>query len=132
MHAIADGRTTRIYHTGRQRRSPNSGPEVTVILPVSRRYWRKPSGAETTNIRMEGFAIIAALKHAIGEPCEIYSDSEFGSKLLPSGQFRGKRNTKKSGGHQELRYRPGSRAIIRRSPPPFTFTGSFLGPVQSV
>jgi len=32
---------------------------------------------ETTNIRMEGFAVIAALKDAGGSPCKIYTDSEF-------------------------------------------------------
>lgn len=33
--------------------------------------------ANSTNIRMEGFAIIAALKDAAGQPCKIYTDSEF-------------------------------------------------------
>lgn len=37
----------------------------------------EPSGAETTNIRMEGYAILAALKHAGGELCQIHTDSEF-------------------------------------------------------
>lgn len=37
----------------------------------------EPGGGETTNIRMEGFAIIAALKQANGQECEIYTDSEF-------------------------------------------------------
>ena len=37
---------------------------------------------ETTNIRMEGQAIIAALKDAAGEPCQIYSDSEFWIKVI--------------------------------------------------
>ena len=32
---------------------------------------------DTTNIRMEGLAIIAAIKDAGGEHCEIYTDSEF-------------------------------------------------------
>ncbi|MEI7632340.1 MAG: ribonuclease H [bacterium] len=32
---------------------------------------------DTTNIRMEGLAIIAALKDSAGEHCEIYTDSEF-------------------------------------------------------
>ncbi len=32
---------------------------------------------ETTNIRMEGLAIIAALNDANNEHCEIYTDSEF-------------------------------------------------------
>lgn len=36
----------------------------------------------TTNIRMEGRAIIEALKDAKGEPCQIYSDSEFWIKVI--------------------------------------------------
>lgn len=31
----------------------------------------------STNIRMEASALIAAMKHADGEPCAIYTDSEF-------------------------------------------------------
>ena len=42
----------------------------------------EPGGGETTNIRMEGLAIIAALKDAGGAPCEIYSDSEFWIKVI--------------------------------------------------
>ena len=42
----------------------------------------EPGGGETTNIRMEGFAIIAALKDAAGAQCEIYSDSEFWIKVI--------------------------------------------------
>ena len=67
-----------IYHTDGSA-SPNPGPGgYSVILngkPVF--LGSEPSGAETTNIRMEGFAIIAALKHANGAVCEIYTDSEF-------------------------------------------------------
>ena len=33
--------------------------------------------AQSTNIRMEGLAIIAALKDAAGAPCTIHTDSEF-------------------------------------------------------
>jgi ribonuclease HI len=59
--------------------SPNPGPGgFAVILdekPVM--LGGEPSGKITTNIRMEGFAIIAALEHASGEACKIYSDSEF-------------------------------------------------------
>jgi ribonuclease HI len=36
----------------------------------------------TTNIRMEGLAIMAALKDAAGEPCQIYSDSELWIKII--------------------------------------------------
>ena len=37
----------------------------------------EPGGGQTTNIRMEGYAIMAALTDADGAACEIYSDSEF-------------------------------------------------------
>ena len=59
--------------------SPNPGPGGFAVVsdgePVV--LGGEPSGAHTTNIRMEGFAIIAALKAADGKPCEIYTDSEF-------------------------------------------------------
>ena len=59
--------------------SPNPGPGGFAAIqdgkPVA--LGGEPSGEHTTNIRMEGFAIIAALKHAGGEPCQIYTDSEF-------------------------------------------------------
>ena len=35
------------------------------------------SEAESTNIRMEGLAMIAAIEYAAGEELEIHSDSEF-------------------------------------------------------
>lgn len=37
---------------------------------------------ETTNIRMEGKALIAAIKYASDEGCEIHSDSEFWINVL--------------------------------------------------
>lgn len=36
----------------------------------------------TTNIRMEGSALIAAIKYAKNEPCEIHTDSEFWVNVL--------------------------------------------------
>lgn len=65
--------------------SPNPGPGgYAVILdnkPVA--LGGEPSGAhETTNIRMEGYALMAALRLAGGEPCNIYSDSEFWINVL--------------------------------------------------
>ena len=36
----------------------------------------------TTNIRMEGRAIVAALKDAAGQPCQVYSDSELWIKII--------------------------------------------------
>lgn len=59
--------------------SPNPGPGgYAVILngkPVA--LGTEPDGSQTTNIRMEGFAIMAAIKHAAGERCQIFTDSEF-------------------------------------------------------
>ena len=56
--------------------SPNPGPGGFAVLENG-----KPVvlGAEnpSTNIRMEGLAMIAAIEYAKGEPVEIHSDSEF-------------------------------------------------------
>ena len=59
----------------------------------------EPSGAQTTNIRMEGLAIIAALKDADGAACEIFSDSEFWIKVITIWSVPWEKNGwKKKGG----------------------------------
>lgn len=67
-----------IYHTDGSA-SPNPGPGGYAVVKDSQpvALGADPIFKETTNIRMEGYAIIAALEHADGQPCEIYSDSEF-------------------------------------------------------
>lgn len=61
--------------------SPNPGPGGYAVLengqPVA--LGRE---AESTNIRMEGLAMIAAIKYAGEEGCEIHSDSEFWINVL--------------------------------------------------
>lgn len=59
----------------------------------------EPDGSETTNIRMEGFAIIAALKDADGAECEIFTDSEFWIKVITIWSINWEKNgwKKKSG-----------------------------------
>lgn len=61
--------------------SPNPGPGGFAVIKDM-----KPavlgSASETTNIRMEGLAIVAALKDANGEPCQIFSDSELWIKII--------------------------------------------------
>ena len=56
--------------------SPNPGPGGFAVLEEG-----KPvvlgSEANSTNIRMEGLAMIAAIEYAAGEELEIHSDSEF-------------------------------------------------------
>ena len=59
--------------------SPNPGPGGFAVIRDGKPYiiGGEPSGAETTNIRMEGMAIMTALLDADGEECQIYTDSEF-------------------------------------------------------
>lgn len=56
--------------------SPNPGPGGFAVIADGKpvRLGHEPS---TTNIRMEGRALIAALQYADGKPCTIYTDSEF-------------------------------------------------------
>jgi len=54
---------------------------------------------DTTNIRMEGFAIIAALKDADGAECTIYTDSEFWINVITKWSIAWEaKGWKKSGG----------------------------------
>lgn len=60
--------------------SPNPGPGGFAVLEkINEQITPVALGSEphTTNIRMEGLAIIAAIKYAGTEGCEIHSDSEF-------------------------------------------------------
>ncbi len=56
--------------------SPNPGPGGFAVIengqPVA-----LGADKDSTNIRMEGLALIAAIKYADGEECTIHTDSEF-------------------------------------------------------
>lgn len=89
-----------IYHTDGSA-SPNPGPGGYAVISEGKPVvlGGEPSGAETTNIRMEGFAIIAALKHADGKPCKIYTDSEFWINVITKWSLAWEANGwKKKGG----------------------------------
>jgi ribonuclease HI len=59
----------------------------------------EPGNGETTNIRMEGFAVIAALKDANGADCQIYTDSEFWINVITKWSLKWEKNDwKKKGG----------------------------------
>lgn len=66
--------------------SPNPGPGGYAVLQQISSKEAKPvrlgRAKNTTNNRMEGFAIIAALKYANKRPCEIYTDSNLWVKTL--------------------------------------------------
>lgn len=57
--------------------SPNPGPGGYAVIKNGQPAIIGSEDGETTNIRMEGKAIIAALKDASGESAEIFTDSEF-------------------------------------------------------
>lgn len=89
-----------IYHTDGSA-SPNPGPGGFAVVqggqPVA--LGSEPGGEATTNIRMEGFAIIAALKLAAGQPCQIYTDSEFWINVITKWSLGWEKNGwKKKGG----------------------------------
>jgi len=79
--------------------SPNPGPGGYAGIKNGVPHILGSEDGETTNIRMEGKAIIAALKDAAGEHAEIFTDSEFWinviTKWAPSWEAKG---WKKSGG----------------------------------
>ncbi len=81
--------------------SPNPGPGGFSVIKEMKpcRLGTEPSGAETTNIRMEGFAIMAALEDAAGEECLIHTDSEFWINVITKWSLAWEKNGwKKKGG----------------------------------
>jgi ribonuclease HI len=57
--------------------SPNPGPGGYSVIKELQPYLLGSEEGSTTNIRMEGKAILAALHDANGDKCEIFTDSEF-------------------------------------------------------
>ena len=78
--------------------SPNPGPGGFAVLENGEPV-RLGKENESSNIRMEGAALIAAMEYAGEEGCDIYTDSQFWKNVLeqwaPSWEARGW--TKKSG-----------------------------------
>lgn len=81
--------------------SPNPGPGGFAVIEVNNGE-AKPvvlgREKDTTNIRMEGSAMIAGIKYAGEEGCEIHSDSEFWINVLtkwaPGWQANGWKKSK--------------------------------------
>lgn len=79
--------------------SPNPGPGGYAVVLGGQPVALGSEPGDTTNIRMEGYAIMAALKLADGQPCEIYSDSEFWINVITKWSIGWERNGwKKKGG----------------------------------
>lgn len=79
--------------------SPNPGPGGFAVIKDLKPYILGSEDGKTTNIRMEGKALIAALEDAGGEACRIYSDSEFWINVVTKwASGWQKRGWKKKGG----------------------------------
>ena len=89
---------TRVFFTDGSA-SPNPGPGGFAVIENGKPVALGSEDGETTNIRMEGFALVAALEVAGGDNCEIHTDSEFWINVLtkwaPGWEAKGWR---KSGG----------------------------------
>ena len=72
--------------------SPNPGPGGYAVIENGQPV-RLGAEKDSSNIRMEGFALIAAIEYAGEEGCEIYTDSEFWINVLtkwaPGWEARG-------------------------------------------
>ncbi len=62
--------------------SPNPGPGGYAVIENKQPVALGSEAGDTTNIRMEGMALIAAMQLADGEACEINTDSEFWINVL--------------------------------------------------
>lgn len=86
--------------------SPNPGPGGFSVILVSGEKMepvRLGFDADSTNIRMEGKALIAALEHANGEKCEIFTDSEFWINVITKWSLTWEANGwQKKGGIKNL------------------------------
>ena len=87
-----------IYYTDGSA-SPNPGPGGFAVIKDLKPYILGSEDDQTTNIRMEGKALIAAIQDAGDDSAEVYTDSEFWinvvTKWAPGWQARGW--TKKGG-----------------------------------
>jgi len=78
--------------------SPNPGPGGYAVI-LDKEPVVLGSEKASTNIRMEGRALIAAIKHANGQECEIHTDSEFWinviTKWAPGWETKGWKKSSK-------------------------------------
>ena len=87
-----------IYYTDGSA-SPNPGPGGFSVIKGSKPHILGGEDGETTNIRMEGKALVAALKDADGAECQIYTDSEFWINVITKWSIGWEANGwKKKGG----------------------------------
>lgn len=79
--------------------SPNPGPGGYAVIKELQPHILGSEEGETTNIRMEGLALLNAIKDSAGEPCQIFTDSEFWINVITKWSLNWEANGwKKKGG----------------------------------
>lgn len=108
--------------------SPNPGPGGFAVIYSSEPV-RLGHEAESTNIRMEGEALIAALEYAGGDAYEIFTDSEFWVNVITkwSIAWEAKNWTKKSGEIKNLDLVKKACALYKASNVTLTWTRAHVG-----
>lgn len=91
-------RAMRIFYTDGSA-SPNPGPGGYAVIENGQPVALGSEDGKTTNIRMEGRALIAAMELSREFQCQIYTDSEFWIKTLTewAPSWKAKGWTKKGG-----------------------------------
>lgn len=84
--------------------SPNPGPGGFAVIENGQPVALGSEPGETTNIRMEGCALIAALELTTAQPATIYTDSEFWINVITKWSLAWEANgwTKKGGAIKNL------------------------------
>lgn len=118
----------RIFYTDGSA-SPNPGPGGFAVIENRQPVFLGSEDGDTTNIRMEGHALIAAMQVANGEECEIFTDSEFWinviTKWAPGWQARGW--TKKGGDIKNLDLVKQAVELYEQSQATLTWTRGHIG-----
>ena len=121
-----------IYYTDGSA-SPNPGPGGFAVIRDLRPWILGSEDGETTNIRMEGKALIAALQDADGAPCVIYTDSEFWinvvTKWAPGWAAKGWR--KKGGEIKNLDLVQQAYALYQSTQPKLVWVRGHVGHEQN-
>ena len=121
-----------IYYTDGSA-SPNPGPGGFAVIRDLQPWILGSEDGETTNIRMEGKALIAALRDVAGAPCVIYTDSEFWINVLtkwaPSWAAKGWR--KKGGEIKNLDLVQQAYALYQSTQPKLVWVRGHVGHEQN-
>jgi ribonuclease HI len=108
--------------------SPNPGPGGFAVISDGQPV-RLGHSVDSTNIRMEGEALIAAMEFANGAECEVFTDSEFWVNVITKWSLGWEANgwKKKSGEIKNLDLVKKTCALYKASNATLTWTRAHVG-----